>query len=137
MRRPQSTLFSVCSIALAASAVMTPDPSPTFAASTDRGASHNWHVLTHPRFAAGCDQRLQRPTVPLWRFGYGDQGPPPPITLAIWRKFLVFVATYERFGADIPVSFDEWIVVNGVTDMPEQVWFMWLWWNRPRQHAVD
>jgi len=67
----------------------------------------------------------------------GDQGPPPPITPAMYRVFVELLASYEAFGANIPVSFGEWIVMNGITDLRTQWSLMWLWWNLHPRSAVD
>ncbi|MFO0873023.1 MAG: hypothetical protein U0575_03515 [Phycisphaerales bacterium] len=66
-----------------------------------------------------------------------EQGPPPPITPQTWRLFVTLVSTYEKIGSNIPVSFAEWIVMNGITDPREQWCLMWLWWNLMHQEAVD
>ncbi|MFO0873022.1 MAG: hypothetical protein U0575_03505 [Phycisphaerales bacterium] len=72
----------------------------------------------------------------LW-LTYTDQGPPPPITPQTWRLFVTLASTYEKIGSNIPVSFAEWIVMNGITDPREQWCLMWLWWNLMHQEAVD
>lgn len=87
------------------------------------GARHLWHSHTP------------------WLLTYTDQGPPPPVTPALWAKFMRLVTAYEAQNAgengDNPVSFAVWIVMNGVTDPMEQWCLMWLWWSWNHQSAVD
>jgi hypothetical protein len=55
----------------------------------------------------------------------------------MYRVFVELLASYEAFGANIPVSFGEWIVMNGITDLRTQWSLMWLWWNLHPRSAVD
>lgn len=119
MRRRPPILVSLGTLVIAVSAVIAPRTGGVFAQTSDGF----WHLWSAPRFP--------------WFLTGGDQGPPPPITPSTWHKFLVLIATYEKFGANIPVSFGEWILMNGVTDVREQLCLMWLWWNWTHQHAVD
>jgi carbon starvation protein CstA len=67
----------------------------------------------------------------------GTQGPPPPITADVLHLFLDLAASYEAVGSNIPVSFGEWIVMNGITDLRTQWCLMWRWWSVANQSAVD
>jgi len=70
----------------------------------------------------------------LWRgsAGWGpvawsDQGLPPPITPALFQKFLFLLFGYEALGGDSVCTFAEWLVMNRITDPLEFSVLMWLW----------
>jgi len=65
------------------------------------------------------------------------QGPPPPITPALFRKFQFLLAGYQAVGADTEFTFAEWLVLNGITDPREFTGLMWLWWSHgANRHAI-
>lgn len=89
--------------------------------------------------SGGAGHHLSIPwgTPPLSPIAIGDQGPPPPVTPAILQAFFDLLASYEAIGSNIPVSFGEWIVMNGIVDLRTQWCLMWLWWTLTNQSAVD
>lgn len=87
--------------------------------------------------SSGGDRHLwQAATSWPWAIGQ-DQGPPPPVSPQLSRKFAWLVVTYDQIGSDIPVSFLQWIRMNGVTDPTEQWVLLSLWWNLTNQGAAD
>jgi hypothetical protein len=72
-----------------------------------------------------------------WDLAFGYPGSPPPATQAAVQKFFFLLAAYQALDADTPMSFFQWILVNGVTDPREQICLLWLYWNFINRAAVD
>jgi hypothetical protein len=73
---------------------------------------------------------------PVWQLAHGWPGLPPPITPAVLAKFIELLASYRLTSHDTPISFAQWIALNGVTDPRECACLLWLYWQSMHRAEV-
>jgi hypothetical protein len=65
-----------------------------------------------------------------WELIHGYPVPiPPVVTPELLRRFHVLWSVYQAVAMHTPISFAEWIAMNGVTDPRECACLMWLYWQ--------
>ena len=59
-----------------------------------------------------------------------DQQPPRSSAMPQWLLFQHLFGSYHAIGKGLSLTFQQWLVMNGITDPGEQAFFMWLYrWN--------
>ena len=80
-------------------------------------------LLTSPSWSAP-------PNHPSRWWTHTDQQPPRSSAMPQWLLFQHLFGSYHAIGKGLSLTFQQWLVMNGITDPGEQAFFMWLYrWN--------